>query len=63
MLMSPSKYERDKNSFPSPVLPDLLLGGSGTIARALFWKNQEFSPVDISPPLFSMLIYHLQSEQ
>jgi hypothetical protein len=40
--------------------PDLLLDGSaGRIARVLWWTNQEFSPVDIIPPWFSLLIYYL----
>jgi hypothetical protein len=33
------------------------------IARGLWWTNQELSPVDIIPPRFSMLIYHLGDEQ
>jgi hypothetical protein len=28
----------------------------GRIARELWWTNQEFCPVDIIPPWFSMLI-------
>jgi hypothetical protein len=28
----------------------------GRLARELWWTNQEFSPVDIIPPWFSMLI-------
>jgi hypothetical protein len=31
---------------------------AGKIARELFWTNQEFSSVDIIPPLFFTLIYH-----
>jgi hypothetical protein len=27
------------------------------IARELWWTNQKFSPVDIIPPWFFMLIY------
>jgi hypothetical protein len=33
------------------------------IAWELWWTNQESSSVDIAPPLFSMLIYHLGDEQ
>jgi hypothetical protein len=29
------------------------------IARELGWTNQKYLPVDIIPPWFSMLIYHL----
>jgi hypothetical protein len=32
---------------------------AGRVARQLWWTNQDFSPVDIIPPQFSMLIYHL----
>jgi hypothetical protein len=32
---------------------------AGRIAREFWWMNQEFSPVDIIPPWFSILIYHL----
>jgi hypothetical protein len=43
---------------------DLLLDASaGRIARELWWMNQNFSPVDIIPPWFSMLMYHLGDEQ
>jgi hypothetical protein len=31
----------------------------GRIAREIWWTDQELSPVDIIPPWFSMLIYHL----
>jgi hypothetical protein len=41
-----------------PVPPDLLLDDSDDrIVRELWWGNQEFSPVDIIPLWFSMLIY------
>jgi hypothetical protein len=30
---------------------------AGMIARELWWMNQEFSPADIIPLWFSMLIY------
>jgi hypothetical protein len=47
-------------SFPSPVSPALLLDDSADrIAGELWWTNQEFFPVDIFPPLFSMLICHV----
>jgi hypothetical protein len=32
---------------------------AGRIARELWWMNQEFPPVNIISPWFSMLIYHL----
>jgi hypothetical protein len=32
------------------------------IASKLWWKNQELFPVDIIPPWFSVLIYHLADE-
>jgi hypothetical protein len=35
---------------------------AGMIARELWWTNQEFYLVDIIPPWFSMLIYHLGDE-
>jgi hypothetical protein len=44
----------------SCLLPD---DSAGTIARGLWWTNQEFLPVGIIPPRFSMLIYHLGDEQ
>jgi hypothetical protein len=36
---------------------------AGRIARQLWGTNQQFCPADITPPWFSMLIYHLQDEQ
>jgi hypothetical protein len=33
------------------------------IARELWWKNQEFCPVEIISPWFFMLVYHLEDEQ
>jgi hypothetical protein len=36
---------------------------AGAIFRELWWKNQEFSPVDIIPLWFSNLIYQLGYEQ
>jgi hypothetical protein len=36
---------------------------AGKIAGEPWWTNQEFSPVVIIPPWFSMLVYHLQDEQ
>jgi hypothetical protein len=32
---------------------------AGRIARELWWTNQKFSSVDIIPPWFYMLLYHL----
>jgi hypothetical protein len=31
--------------------------------REFWWTNEEFYPVDIIPPWFSMFIYHLGDEQ
>jgi hypothetical protein len=64
MLNFPSRYFVMPNlSFPSPVSPALLLDHSdGSIYRELWWTNQGF-PVDIIPPWFSILIYHLGDEQ
>jgi hypothetical protein len=59
------KYEqkylvRPNLSFILPVPPALLLDyPAGRIARELWWMNQQFSPVDIIPTWFSLLIYHL----
>jgi hypothetical protein len=36
---------------------------AGRISRELWWMNQEFFPVDIILPWFSMLIYHVGGEQ
>jgi hypothetical protein len=36
---------------------------AGRIAIELWWTNKELSSVDIIPPWFSMLIYHLGYEQ
>jgi hypothetical protein len=36
---------------------------AGGIARELWWANKELPLVDIIPPWFSMLIYHLRDEQ
>jgi hypothetical protein len=41
----------------------LLYDSAGGIARELWWANKELPLVDIIPPWFSMLIYHLQDEQ
>jgi hypothetical protein len=50
--------------FVCQVPPNLLLDDSvGRIARKLWWTNQEISLVNIIPPWFSMLIYHLGDEQ
>jgi hypothetical protein len=35
---------------------------AGMFARELWWTKQEFASVDIIPPWFSMLIYHLGDE-
>jgi hypothetical protein len=52
------------NSFPSLVLLALLLDYSASrIARELWCKKQEFFPVYIIPPWFSMLIYHQGDNQ
>jgi hypothetical protein len=40
-----------------------LATGLPTLAIMFWWTNQEFSPVDIIPPWFSMLIYYLGDEQ
>jgi hypothetical protein len=49
---------------PSLVPPALLgEGSSGIIARELWWTNQELIPVNIIPPTFTMLIYHLGDEK
>jgi hypothetical protein len=53
-------FEEHIHNFHRDVPPDLLLDYSaGRIARELCWTNQEFSTVDIIPPWFSMLIYHV----
>jgi hypothetical protein len=36
---------------------------AGRTARELWWTNQEFSPVDITPPYLSKLMYHLRDVQ
>jgi hypothetical protein len=64
MLKNSLKYEQKysvrQNSFPPQVPPALRLDNSaGRIARDLCCANQEISPVDIIPPWFSMLIYHM----
>jgi hypothetical protein len=41
----------------------LLDGSAGRIARELWWTNEEYYPVDIIPPCFSMLINQLRDEQ
>jgi quinol-cytochrome oxidoreductase complex cytochrome b subunit len=44
-------------------IPALLLDDTaGSIARELWWTNQ-FSPVDIIPPWFFLVIYHLEDKQ
>jgi hypothetical protein len=57
-------FVRQNLSCHSPVHPALLLDDSiGRISRELWWTNQEFSPVNFIPPLFSIVIYHLGDEQ
>jgi hypothetical protein len=51
------------DSFASPVPPACYQMTTGRIARKLCWTNYEFSSVDIIPPWFSVLIYHLGDEQ
>jgi hypothetical protein len=49
--------------FLRQVPPALLLDGSPRkISKDLWWTNQEFSPVDITPPWYPMLMYHLVDE-
>jgi hypothetical protein len=36
---------------------------AGRTVRELWWTNQKFSSVNIIPPLFTMLIYHMGDEQ
>jgi hypothetical protein len=63
------KYEKrylegQIHHFRRQVPIDLLLDVSdGMLARELWWTNQQFFPVDIIPPCFSMCIYHLWDEQ
>jgi hypothetical protein len=62
--MNPSKYGGNillaKFIIPFASSPAFILDDStGWIAREFWWTNQEFSPVDIIMPCFSMLIYHL----
>jgi hypothetical protein len=60
-----SKYEQrclegQIHSLLRQVPPDLLLDGSaGRLAREIWWTNEEYYPVDIIPPCFSMLINQL----
>jgi hypothetical protein len=62
MLNIPSKYEesyivRPNSSSHSPIPPALQIDDStGRISRELWETNCELSPVDIIPPLFSMLM-------
>jgi hypothetical protein len=63
MLKKPSKCERDTSYgkihyFLRQFLLFYYQITAGRIARKFWWKNQCF-PVDIIPPWFSMLIYHL----
>jgi hypothetical protein len=44
---------------PAPLLRRLM---TVRIATELWWANEEFSPVDIIPPWFPMLMYHLADE-
>jgi hypothetical protein len=64
MLKIPSKYEQryflrlNSSIFASSSC----FASDGRIARELWWTNQ-FSPVDIIPSWFFMLMYHLGDEQ
>jgi hypothetical protein len=49
-------FVRQNSSFPWQFLLLYYLMSAGRIARELWWMNQEFSPVSISPLWFSMLI-------
>jgi hypothetical protein len=53
-----SQDQTDHFARSSYLLPD---ESAGRIAREIWWKNQQFS-VDIIPPWFSILIYHLGDE-
>jgi hypothetical protein len=44
--------------FICQVLPDLRLD-AGRTGREMLWMSQEFSPVAIIPPCFSMLIDYI----
>jgi hypothetical protein len=56
-------FVRQNLSFISPVAPALLFENSRRIAREIWWADQEFLPVCITLPWFSMLIYHLGEEE
>jgi hypothetical protein len=45
----------------NPFIP-LPVDSAGSIARELWWTNQEFSSVDIILPWFSMLVCYLGDE-
>jgi hypothetical protein len=47
---------KEKIYFPRHFSALLLDGSAGLIARALWWINKEFPPVDINPRWFIMLI-------
>jgi hypothetical protein len=68
MLKIPSKYEqryfvRLNSSLPLPVCPALLLDDYAGRITAALQMDQEFSPVDIIPPWFSMLTYYQDEQQ
>jgi hypothetical protein len=49
--------------FPSPVSPALLHMTAGRTATEFWWTNQEFPSVNVIPPWFFLLLYHLEDEQ
>jgi hypothetical protein len=50
---------RGQNStFIRHILPASLLDGTSNVARELWWTNHNF-PVNITPPWFSVLIFHV----
>jgi hypothetical protein len=54
---------RPNSSFTSTVPPACYQMSADKIARELWRTDQEVSSVDIIPPRFSMLMYHLGDEQ
>jgi hypothetical protein len=52
-------FTRPDLSFSSLVLTACYQMTAGMIARVLWWTNQEFPSVDIIPPWFSVLMFHL----
>jgi hypothetical protein len=56
----------NKNTSQGLIHPFLLFAtdySADMIARELWWTNQDFSSVGITPPWFSTLIYHVGDEQ